>query len=992
MNNYYVVRKGRNTMTPRSSGKIIICVFVLMACLFIGTTANAGPGLDIIAYGKAHFEGTALGATDSGFTIALRVNGVELCSYVMGSDTVNGDYYVLAVPTENGLNPGCTYPVGKESDEAYIYINGEPIQENPVKLSAPGIQQELNIHASHDNRVEVPSAASCEDIEAVGLVCELHEQCSDTVQTGGVINQNPAAGEKVQPGSTVSLTLSTGPCPVTVPAAASCEALTALGLVCNRLEQCSATVSMGGIISQSPAAGTLVQPGSAVSLTVSTGPCQVAVPTATSCEALTALGLVCNRVEQCSDTVAAGSIISQNPAAGTMALLGSTVSLVMSSGACPITVPTATTCEAITTAGFVCNRVEQCSDTVAAGGVINQNPAAGSSAPRGSTINLILSSGPCHVTMPDVVSLKEAQARDTLLRSGLNVSVQYQASTQPKGTVLAQTPAAGTSVDVGSAVSITVAANNAPTAGNLQVTTGEDTPATIPFSDYDLDGDLLYVQVQSGPAHGTIAQSASGGREVILYTPNQDYHGADTFTYRYYDGELYSGTATVQITVNPDNDAPKANAGQDLANVPLGAFELDGSGSTDVDGDSLTYLWTVVDEPQVGAGVLDNPQAVKPVLTITRYGTYRVELVVHDGTVSSTPDTVVITTGGNVAPVANAGSDVTAGVNQQVCLDGSRSSDANGDKLTYAWSITTRPTDSQAQLDDATVVDPCFTPDKAGEYVIQLIVNDGHVNSAADTVTVSVQANLPPVAYAGADQTANTSDRVCLNGRNSFDPEGHALTYRWAILTAPSGSGARLDSTASDTPCFTPDVTGDYVIQLIVHDGVQESNPDTVTVRVSNDLPPVADAGDDKTGYTTRETCLDGTGSYDPEGQSLTYKWTIISAPEGSTETLDTNTAPDPCFFPDLPGEYVFQLVVNDGVRNSAPATVTLTAQVYVPIRGDIDQDGDVDKDDVAIITADRNKPLSTCPACDLDGDGKITVLDARIAVTLCTRASCACK
>ncbi len=61
-------------------------------------------------------------------------------------------------------------------------------------------------------------------------------------------------------------------------------------------------------------------------------------------------------------------------------------------------------------------------------------------------------------------------------------------------------------------------------------------------------------------------------------------------------------------------------------------------------------------------------------------------------------------------------------------------------------------------------------------------------------------------------------------------------------------------------------------------------------------------------------------------------------------------------------------------------------------ILGDLDGDGDVDRDDLNIILSHRNQPASECPECNLDGDGMITALDARKLVLLCTRPRCACE
>ena len=91
----------------------------------------------------------------------------------------------------------------------------------------------------------------------------------------------------------------------------------------------------------------------------------------------------------------------------------------------------------------------------------------------------------------------------------------------------------------------------------------------------------------------------------------------------------------------------------------------------------------------------------------------------------------------NTPPVADAGPDQEVEVGEVVTLDGSGSFDVNGNTLTYAWTLTSKPESSTATLTGATTVSPTFTPDLAGTYVVSLVVNDGTVNSAADTVTIT---------------------------------------------------------------------------------------------------------------------------------------------------------------------------------------------------------------------------------------------------------------
>ena len=401
------------------------------------------------------------------------------------------------------------------------------------------------------------------------------------------------------------------------------------------------------------------------------------------------------------------------------------------------------------------------------------------------------------------------------------------------------------------------------------------------------------------------------------------------------DGLASSNADTVVITTS--NTAPVAHAGPDQSVFVGDTVSLNGTTSTDVDGDPLTYAWTLT-KPPGSVAALSNPASATPTFVVDKAGVYTARLVVNDGFVNSAPDDVVITTG-NTAPVANPkascattpNTDCSVPIGTAVAVNGSASTDVDGNPLTYAWTLVGKPPGSVATLSTPNAVSAGFTTDVPGDFVVQLIVNDGTVNSAAKTVKVT-STNVKPIAVPTIlpISIAGVPQSMQLNGAGSSDPEGQPITFAWS-LTKPAGSSAVLSSATVVNPTFTADKVGTYTAQLIVNDGFLSSTPVTVSASTSNQAP-TAKAGPDQAVTAGATVQLTSAGSSDPEGSPLGFFWSFSQKAPGSVTDFNNANAANPTFVADKPGVYVIQLIVNDGVLNSVPDTVQVTAGNRAPV------------------------------------------------------------
>ncbi|MBX3458677.1 MAG: S8 family serine peptidase [Planctomycetes bacterium] len=298
------------------------------------------------------------------------------------------------------------------------------------------------------------------------------------------------------------------------------------------------------------------------------------------------------------------------------------------------------------------------------------------------------------------------------------------------------------------------------------------------------------------------------------------------------------------------NNAPSSNAGADFDVRENAPGQLSGSGS-DADGDPISYEWSQLSGNvtlALNSTTIANPSFTAP--WVTQDEPVVMQLTVRDCAGAFTTDSVTVTVRNNASPVANAGADFGVLGGDPVQLDGSASTDAESDPLTYSWVQTsgTPVTLAGAGTMLAGFSTLPVTSDEQLEF--ELTVTDDRGDFTTDTVRVTIEANRPPVANAGPDQGAVWSAMVTLDGTASSDPNtGDALTYLWAQVGGTNPVVLVGDTTA--TPTFTaPAVDDRLVFELTVIDRYGLSATDRVVVHVNETgaLPKKSSGGKKKSG------------------------------------------------------------------------------------------------------------------------------------------------
>jgi hypothetical protein len=356
-------------------------------------------------------------------------------------------------------------------------------------------------------------------------------------------------------------------------------------------------------------------------------------------------------------------------------------------------------------------------------------------------------------------------------------------------------------------ISITVnAINDHPTANSQSFTTDEDTPVTITLTGNDIDqGSSLIFAVTANPTHGTL----SGTAPDLTYTPDANYNGQDSFTFKANDGSADSDTATVSITIDATNSSPTVDAGPDQTVSVNSAVTLDGTASDDdID---LIVLWTQISGPSVE---LSDPSIADPTFTApAATAILEFQLTATDGDDVQASDTIIISVSNvNQPPVADAGPDQTVDERETVTLNGGASSDSDGTISSFSWSQTNGPT---VTLSDTTIDSPTFVaPNVNADVTIAftLVVTDNDGESDSDVVTINVENRRSGGGGGGGGGGGVIADTTGPTVTASPPAGTYATTLLVTLSSSETGATIRYTTSGTDPTASSPQYNGSISI------------------------------------------------------------------------------------------------------------------------------------------------------------------------------------
>lgn len=393
--------------------------------------------------------------------------------------------------------------------------------------------------------------------------------------------------------------------------------------------------------------------------------------------------------------------------------------------------------------------------------------------------------------------------------------------------------------------------NDAPASLPDIYTIDEDTPLNVTATgvlanDIDLDGDPLTAAIVNNPAHGSVTLNPNGS---FTYTPDLNFFGLDTFTYRASDGTAFGATTLVSIVVNPVHDTPVAVNDAYSVNEDSSLLIVAGAGvlSNDTDGDGLVLSAAVIAQPQHGTLVFVPTGGFTYLPDANFNGTDSFTYQAADLTSTSNIATVTISVAGANDPPLASNDSFSVNEDQPLIVGASgvlnNDSDLEGNSLTAA--VDTQPAHGTLTFnaDGSFTYTPHANFNGADSFTYR--ANDGTTNSNVATVNLTVNSinDVPAVqddAYTTSEDTALTVPAPAGVLANDGDPENNPLTT--LLVTQPIHGSVTLQ--ANGAFIYTPDAnySGPDSFSYRVSDTTAFSATATVSLTVTpvNDAPVAA--------------------------------------------------------------------------------------------------------------------------------------------------------
>lgn len=459
--------------------------------------------------------------------------------------------------------------------------------------------------------------------------------------------------------------------------------------------------------------------------------------------------------------------------------------------------------------------------------------------------------------------------------------------------------------------------NQAPIADNKNVVVVEDTPKTIELSgsDADLPSQDLAFSIVVQPTKGTLSV-IDQDTGYVVYTPNANATGADSFTYRVTDDQPINNQsipATVSINIDAVNDSPVLNLIGDETIPELSLFTFIAS-AFDVDGNTLTYTITSGDPD-----ALVTPSGEFSWTPTEEEGnntSYPFTIEVSDGTNSDSQIFNLTVTEVNQAPVLDViGNKSVSEESELTFVISGTDADLPANTLTY--SANSLP--AGATFDQNTRTFSWIpTIEQAGNYQVEFTISDGLLNDT-EIVPIDVgNVNRTPVLNTIGNKTINEGALLTFTISGS-DPDGDPLTYSAEDL--PSGASFDPDTQAfSWTPTF--EQAGTYNVTFKVTDGsLSDEEEIVITVNETNRAPEASDQEVETNEDTPIAISL---SAIDLDLDTLTFSIGDSAYGAFSLIDLDNGTL---TYTPDLNynGSDSFVFYASDGSANSNSATVSIT-------------------------------------------------------------------